>query len=128
MEYLNRQEFLANYFTQRWYIWVDTTFHEPVKSLINVFTTEVKNAIARGNNIPDELWPDFAIVKSPEIFVQWFQWVKVLEDTRFSLWRILDDWDPFPFVCLKKDGKVMRTPQFRKNWGFWEAISKLLVR
>lgn len=128
MIFKEKEDFVKNYFIPQGFQEVDNLYEGNPKLLINIFSQEVKQAIARGNELDDEFWPDFAIVKRSEVFVQGFQLVKIIDEVRFSLWRILDDGEKFPFICVRKGGKVMRIPEFRKHGGFWEPTSRLLIR
>ncbi len=128
MDSLERKQYVTDYFVKKWYTEVSSIFQWSPKSLIHIFSTEVKSAIARGNNLEDQFWPDFTLVKRGEVIVKWLQLVRIKEQTRFSLWRIINDGEKFPFSPVRKNGNIIRIPEFKKNIDYWEVMNKLLIR
>lgn len=130
MRLSQREKDIYQLFEAKWFQKVGTNYRWNPKIIVNVFGENIKNIIARKSGVADEYGPDFAIVKQSQVSVEnGIQIVDMLEETRFSLWRILQDEEKPPFICVRKEWKAIRIPDFRKSsHGYWEVTGRLLVR
>lgn len=115
MGFLEKEAFIRDYFLSRGFTKISDTQSCVPKLIVNIFDLDVRNSYAQGTKTSLDNAPDFAIVKYGEVAkVQSWQIVEIQQDTRFSLWRVLENKKGYPFECVRKEGKVMRTSAYRK--------------
>ncbi len=124
----NTENFIKETFEKKWYTEVDRWYEGRPKISINSIPLEAKHALATAAGLKEDEWPDFSIVKYPEIKSSGANFlIPIKEDIRFSLWRILDDGETPHFECFKREWHVMRKPEFMFV-GYWVVWWKLLIR